>query len=56
MIAPAPAFLGPTSWATGLYGLVRSPAYTVRWLDEPATATGVHDYRSRRVVVTVRPR
>jgi hypothetical protein len=26
----------------------------VRWLDEPAKATGVDDYLSRRVVVTVR--
>lgn len=32
------------------------PAYTVRWHDESARATGVEDYRIRRVVVIVRPR
>ena len=35
---------------------LKEPSYTVRWLDEPAKATGVDDYLSRRVVVTVRPR
>lgn len=32
------------------------PTYTVRWLDDAARATGVDDYLTRRVVVTVRPR
>jgi hypothetical protein len=35
---------------------LKEPAYTVRWHDEPAKATGVDDYLSRRVVVTVRSR
>jgi hypothetical protein len=35
---------------------LNAPSYTVRWRDEPATATGLDDYLSRRVVVTVRPR
>jgi hypothetical protein len=35
---------------------LKEPSYTVRWLDQPAKATGVDDYLSRRVVVTVRPR
>ena len=35
---------------------LKEPSYKVRWLDEPAKATGVDDYLSRRVVVTVRPR
>ena len=33
---------------------LKEPSYKVRWLDEPAKATGVDDYLSRRVVVTVR--
>jgi hypothetical protein len=33
---------------------LKEPSYTVRWQDEPAKATGVDDYLSRRVVVTVR--
>jgi hypothetical protein len=32
------------------------PAYTVRWQDDTARATGTEDYLTRRVVVTVRPR
>ncbi len=32
------------------------PTYTVRWQDDAARATGVDDYLTRRVVVTVRPR
>lgn len=32
------------------------PAYTVRSQDDTAQATGMNDYRIRRVVVTVRPR
>ena len=35
---------------------LKEPAYTVKWINEPAKATGVDDYLSRRVVVTVRPR
>jgi len=35
---------------------LKEPSYTVRWLDEPAKATGVDDYLSRRVVVTIRRR
>ena len=35
---------------------LKEPAYKVRWQDEPAKATGVDDYLSRRVVVTVRSR
>ena len=35
---------------------LKEPSYQVRWMDEPAKATGVDDYLSRRVVVTVRPR
>jgi hypothetical protein len=31
-----------------------SPTYKVTWHDDPAPATGVDDYLSRRVVVTVR--
>jgi Holliday junction resolvasome RuvABC DNA-binding subunit len=31
-----------------------TPAYTVRWHDEAARATGVDDHLARRVVVTVR--
>ena len=34
---------------------LKEPSYKVSWLDEPAKATGVDDYLSRRVVVTVRP-
>jgi hypothetical protein len=33
-----------------------SPAYRVKWHEEPAAVTGHDDYRTRRVVVTVRPR
>jgi hypothetical protein len=33
-----------------------TPAYTVRWQDAPASATGVDDHLTRRVVVTVRAR
>lgn len=32
------------------------PTYTVEWRTEAATATGVDDHLSRRVVITVRPR
>jgi hypothetical protein len=35
---------------------LKSPTYAVTWRDEPARATGVDDYLTRRVVVTVRPR
>ena len=35
---------------------LKEPSYKVSWRDEPAKATGVDDYLSRRVVVTVRPR
>lgn len=35
---------------------LKAPSYTVRWHDEPARATGVDDYLTRRVVVTVHPR
>jgi len=35
---------------------LKEPSYKVRWMDEPAKATGVDDYLSRRVVVTVRRR
>jgi len=35
---------------------LKSPSYKVRWHDEPASATGIDDYLSRRAVVTVRPR
>src|SRR4030095_8342592 len=35
---------------------LKEPTFTVKWVDEPAKATGVDDYLSRRVVVTVRPR
>ena len=35
---------------------LKGPAYKVTWRDEPAAATGVDDYLSRRVIVTVRPR
>jgi hypothetical protein len=35
---------------------LKEPLYKVSWQDEPAAATGVDDYLSRRVVVTVRPR
>lgn len=31
-----------------------SPSYVVKWQDEPVRATGIDDYLSRRVVVTVR--
>jgi hypothetical protein len=37
-------------------GGLKSPTYSVTWRDEPAQATGVDDYLTRRVVVTVRPR
>jgi hypothetical protein len=33
---------------------LKGPSYKVTWHDEPAKATGVDDYLSRRVVVTVR--
>jgi hypothetical protein len=33
-----------------------APSYDVKWQDEPVAATGVDDYSSRRVVVTVHPR
>jgi len=33
---------------------LKEPSYKVSWHDEPTTATGVDDYLSRRVVVTVR--
>jgi hypothetical protein len=33
---------------------LKAPSYKVTWHDEPAKATGVDDYLSRRVVVTVR--
>jgi hypothetical protein len=35
---------------------LKRPEYKVRWQDEPTKATGVDDYLSRRVVVTVRSR
>ena len=35
---------------------LKGPAYKVTWQDEPAPATGMDDYLSRRVIVTVRPR
>ena len=35
---------------------LKEPTFTVKWVDEPAKATGVDDYLSRRVVVTVRRR
>ena len=35
---------------------LRGPSYSVRWQEEAATATGMDDHVSRRVVVTVRPR
>jgi hypothetical protein len=35
---------------------LKEPAYKVSWQDEPAAATGVDDYLSRRVIITVRPR
>jgi len=35
---------------------LKGPSFKVSWHDEPAKATGVDDYLSRRVVVTVRPR
>jgi hypothetical protein len=31
-----------------------APSYVVKWQDEPAAATGVDDYASRRVIITVR--
>ena len=33
---------------------LQAPAYSVKWQDEPAAATGVDDHLSRRVVVIVR--
>ena len=33
---------------------LKAPAYSVKWQDEPAAATGVDDHLSRRVVVIVR--
>ena len=33
-----------------------APSYTVTWRDEAAPASGVDDFLSRRVVITVRPR
>jgi hypothetical protein len=33
---------------------LKGPSYKVTWHDEPAKATGVDDYLSRRVVVTIR--
>ena len=33
---------------------LKTPSYKVTWHDEPANATGIDDYLSRRVVVTVR--
>jgi hypothetical protein len=35
---------------------LKGPEYKVRWQDAPANATGVDDYLSRRVVVSVRSR
>jgi len=35
---------------------LKGPSYKVSWQSEPDKATGVDDYLSRRVVVTVRPR
>ena len=35
---------------------LNGPVYDVRWRNEAASATGVDDYLSRRVVITVRPR
>lgn len=35
---------------------LKGPVFRVTWHDEPAKATGIDDYRARRVVVTVRPR
>jgi hypothetical protein len=32
-----------------------APSYKIRWHDEAAAASGIDDYLSRRVVVTVRP-
>jgi hypothetical protein len=32
-----------------------APSYKVSWHDEAAAASGIDDYLSRRVVVTVRP-
>jgi hypothetical protein len=34
---------------------LKSPKYTVRWVEEPAQATGVDDHLSRRVTISVRP-
>ena len=31
-----------------------APAYTVRWQEQASRATGIDDYRSRRVVITIR--
>jgi hypothetical protein len=43
--------------ATLLQGAnLTTPKYTVRWQDQPAQATGVDDFQSRRVVITVRGR
>jgi hypothetical protein len=33
-----------------------APSYKISWHDEAAAATGIDDYLSRRVVITVRPR
>ena len=33
---------------------LKAPAYTVRWQEQAARATGIDDYLSRRVVITVR--
>ena len=33
---------------------LKAPAYTVRWQEQAARATGIDDYLSRRVVITIR--
>ena len=33
-----------------------APSYKITWHDEAAAASGIDDYLSRRVVITVRPR
>ena len=41
--------------ATLLQGAnLKAPAYTVRWQEQAARATGIDDYLSRRVVITIR--
>ena len=35
---------------------LNAPLYKVRWRNEAAAATGIDDYLSRLVVITVRPR